>query len=42
MSELIICCLLSFATGAIVSSILWNVVLQKMMIEIYRELKDIL
>ena len=33
MSELIVCCILSFAIGAIVTSVLWNIVMNKMIIE---------
>ena len=40
MNELIISCILSFAIGAIVTSVIWNAILQKMMIKIYRELRD--
>lgn len=42
MNELIICCLLSFAIGAIVTSVIWNAIMNKMLIEIYKELRDIL
>ena len=39
MSELIVCCLLSFAIGAIVTSVLWNIVMNKMIIELKGEQK---
>ena len=37
MSELIVCCLLSFAISAIVTSVLWNIVMNKMIIELKKE-----
>ena len=41
MSELIVCCLLSFAIGAIVTSVLWNIVMNKMIIELKEKQNDI-
>lgn len=40
MSELIICCILSFAIGAIVTSVIWNIVVNQMFIKYYRELRN--
>ena len=42
MNELIICCLLSFAIGAIVTSVIWNIVMNKMFIKYYKEWRNIL
>lgn len=42
MNELIICCILSFAMGAIVTSVIWNIVMNKMLIKFYKELRNIL
>ena len=42
MNELIICCILSFAIGAIVTSVIWNAIMNKMLIKFYKDLRDIL
>ena len=42
MNELITCCLLSFAIGAIVTSTIWNIVMQQMFIKYYKEWRNIL